>query len=135
MVQNQISARIKRFENILTKESPLLEVCVGIIKRNLLASLFQFCKAATHVGSPECFTSQITCQAQYVHATKFSLWSAQLRSVQSNISKFTLHRLVDVIALRSGKQFQKTPANYYILLPCVTNISGHILVLMVVLKW
>ena len=37
-----------------------------------IASVFQFCKAAMHIGS-QSFTSQIIRQAQFLHVTKLSL--------------------------------------------------------------
>jgi len=57
-----------------------------------------FGTAAMQVGLPESFTSQIIRQAQFLHVTKLSLWFAQVRSAQKNMSKSALHRLVCIIA-------------------------------------
>jgi len=64
-----------------------------------MSGVFRFCKAALPVSLPESFTSQIFRQAQcLLHVTKLSLWFAQVRSVQNNISKSALHELVCIIA-------------------------------------
>jgi len=72
-----------------------------------IASVFRFCKAAMQVGLAECITSQIISQAQCLHVTKLSLWFAHVPSVQNNISKSVLHRLVCIIASLLKTKVQK----------------------------
>jgi len=64
-----------------------------------VASVYKVLKSCdAGIGLPKSFTSQIIHQAQCLHVTKLSLWFAQARSVQNNISKSALHRLVYIIA-------------------------------------
>jgi len=48
-----------------------------------MASVFRFCKAATHGGSPESITSQIIRQTQCVYVTKLWLCFAHVQSVKT----------------------------------------------------
>jgi len=57
--------------------------------------VLQSCEAGSLTGS---FSSQIIHLVQCLHVTKLSLWFAQVRSVQNDISKSALHRLVCIIA-------------------------------------
>jgi len=91
--------KVRRFEGRLSAESLLFETCV--IGRELDSrskSSLRFCKAAMQEGLPESFTSQIIRQAQCLQVTNLSLWFAQVHSVQNNISKSALHKLVCIIA-------------------------------------
>jgi len=76
-------------------QSPLFETCVIRREHYLRSKCFQgSAKLRCRYGLPESFTSSIIRQAQCLHVTKLSLWFAQVRSVQNNISKSALHRSV-----------------------------------------
>jgi len=63
-----------------------------------IASVFKVLQSCSARWSPESFTSQIIRQAQCLHVTKLWLWFARVHSVQFNISKSALHRLVCIIS-------------------------------------
>jgi len=61
----------------------------------IVYKVLQSCDARRLAGD---FYSQIISQAQFLHVTKLSPWFAQVHSVQNNISKSAMHKLICIIA-------------------------------------